>query len=305
MIGELDDILLKEIEKMAYGIRKRALGLAIARGEGYLAQACSSAELFGVLYKAVLDLNPVAVPIMPGPFVSVPHAGSCITGLAYHGALAPEKDRFFLSATQYSVVLYCALVETRRMAEAGLDQFNLDGSSVEMIGAAHSPGMEVMSGSLGQTLSQAVGVALAKKLKRESGRVVVLMGDGECQSGQTWEAVQCISHYNLDNMLLLIDENGYQVDGSTKEVMRVDRLAERFRAFGMNTLEVEAHDIHSVFEACRPCGKPTAVVAHSDVCRGLDILRSRAPKFHFIRFADEREKQAFAAVYESMNHREI
>lgn len=305
MIGELDTDLFKAVEKMAHGIRTRALGLAVARGEGYLSQACSSAELFGVLYKAVLDLNPVAVPLMPGPFVSVPRPGSCITGIEYHGAPAPDKDRFFLSATQYSVVLYCSLVETKRMAEAGLDQFNLDGSSVEMIGAAHSPGMEVMSGSLGQTLSQAVGVALAKKLKGETGRVVVLMGDGECQSGQTWEAVQCISHYKLDNMLLLIDENGYQVDGPTMDVMRVDRLAERFRAFGMNTVEVDAHDIRSVFASCKPNGKPTAVVAHSDVCRGLEILRSRDPKFHFIRFADEKEKQDFNIVYESMKRREI
>jgi len=135
--------------------------------------------------------------------------------------------------------------------------------------------------------------------------VVVLMGDGECQSGQTWEAIQCISHYQLDNMLLVIDENGYQVDGATRDVMGVDRLSDRFRAFGMDTVDVDAHDIRSVFAACRPNGKPIAVVAHSDVCRGLDILRSRSPKFHFIRFTDEKEKTIFAAAYDSMKRGEL
>lgn len=253
------------IEQTAAGIRRRALNLLIERGEGYISQACSSAELFSVLYHAVLNLNEVKTPMMPDKFVSVPRKGYDCTGLRFHGSRGPDKDRFFLSATQYSVVLYCSLVEMGRMDPAGLDQFNIDGSSVEMIGASHSPGMEVMSGSLGQTLSQAVGVALARKIRGEAGRVVVFMGDGECQSGQTWEAIQSINNFNLDNMLLVVDVNGYQVDGSTSEVMKLGDLPGRFTSFGMDVREIDAHDIVGIHGACRSSDKPVVVVANSDI----------------------------------------
>ncbi|GAB1482482.1 hypothetical protein MASR2M78_12970 [Treponema sp.] len=301
---EINNLITKKIEDTAMGIRRRALGLLIDRGEGYISQACSSAELFSVLYNLVLKLNDVKKPIIPDLFVSVPNNDNIITGLKYHGEINALTDRFFLSATQYSVVLYCALVEVNRMDPIGLEQFNIDGSSVEMIGAAHSPGMEIMSGSLGQTLSQAVGVALARKLKGESGRVVVFMGDGECQSGQTWEAIQCINNYKLDNMLMIVDVNGYQVDGSTEEVMDIRSLSARFKAFGMEVHEIDAHDINAINNACIYNGKPTVVVAFSDICRGLDVLRSRRPKYHFVRFLGEEEKIEYIKAYKQMMPRD-
>ena len=293
---------IQSVQNMAAGIRKRTLGLALSRGEGYIAQAFSSAELFGVLFQCVLQFNALEKPLVPHAFRSVPHAGFNETGMDYYGAAAPDKDRFFLSATQYSVVLYCALVETGRMAESGLEMFNINGSVVEMIGASHSPGMEVMSGSLGQTLSQAVGVAIARKRRGDTGRVVVFMGDGELQSGQTWEAVQCMNHYHLDNMLLVVDINSCQVDGATKDIMELPTPAKRFEAFGMNTHEVDAHDIEAVFKACedKKSGQPTVVLAYSDVCRGMELMRERAPKFHFIRFTDDMEKQRYQAFYDQM-----
>jgi len=103
------------------------------------------------------------------------------------------------------------------MHEKGLEQFNRDGSTVEMIGGEHSPGMEVMSGSLGQGLSQAAGIAMARRLKGETGRVWVFMSDGEFQIGQTWEAIQTISFYKLDNICVYVDVNGYQCDGETSK----------------------------------------------------------------------------------------
>jgi transketolase len=105
------------------------------------------------------------------------------------------------------------------MAPEGLAMFNQDGSSVEMIGAEHSPGMEVTAGSLGQCLSMAAGVALARKLKQETGRVWVFLSDGELQEGQTWEAFQVISHYNLNNMAIIIDVNQQQCDGTIASVL--------------------------------------------------------------------------------------
>lgn len=103
---------------------------------------------------------------------------------------------------------------------------------VEMIGAEHSPGMEVTSGSLGLGLSQAVGVALARKLKQETGRVWVFMSDGELQEGQTWEAFEVMAHYELHNMAIVVDANGQQCDGTMESVLNITPMVEKLRAFG-------------------------------------------------------------------------
>jgi transketolase len=160
--------------RMSAGIRRRVLEHTLRNDGGYLSQACSAAEIFAVLYHRILHLAPVAAPLQPRPFPGTPSAGNdqYVIGNEFHGPIAPEYDRFILSPTHYSLVLYTALIEAGRMAEDGLLAFNRDGSSVEMIGAEHSPGMEVMTGSLGQGLSQAVGMALGRKLNNAPGRVV-------------------------------------------------------------------------------------------------------------------------------------
>jgi transketolase len=120
---------------------------------------------------------------MPPPFAGPPSADNpySFTGAGYHGERHPARDRFFVSPAHYALVVYAALIETGRLAAEALDLFNQDGSSMEMIGAEHSPGMEVTTGSLGQGLSQAVGVALARRMRKERGRVWVFLSDGELQ----------------------------------------------------------------------------------------------------------------------------
>ena len=150
-----------EAGRVARGIRRRVLEHILRNNGGYMSQACSSAETLAALYVRIMNLGPSQAPMVPAPFPGVPGAGnnSYFTGAAYNGARRADLDRFFLSPAHYALVLYAALIETGRMAEEGLAQFNQDGASVEMIGAEHSPGMEVMTGSLGQGLSQALGVA--------------------------------------------------------------------------------------------------------------------------------------------------
>ena len=180
--------------------------------------------------------------------------------------------------------------------------FNKDGSIVELIGAEHSPGHEVTAGSLGQALSQAGGIALARKLRCDSGRVWVFMSDGEFQEGQTWEAFQALSYYRLDNLGVYIDVNGQQCDGLMDDVMNIEPLADRLRAFGAEVHQVDGHDPQALAApAAQPrSGKPLVVIARTDPCRGIDLMRERAPKLHYVRFKSPEEFQAYQQVLEQL-----
>ncbi|MGA1871128.1 MAG: transketolase [bacterium] len=294
----------KEARRVAFGIRQRVLEYTLKNNGGYLSQACSSAEIFAVLYTKVMNLGSVEEPLVPGKFCGVPNANNpdYRRGDYFNGPKGPHFDRFFLSPTHYSLVLYATLVETGRMAEEGLSEFNKDGGIVEMIGAEHSPGMEIMTGSLGQGISQATGIALARKLHKESGRVWVLMSDGELQAGQVWEALQTICFYTLDNVGIYIDVNGYQCDGKTSKVMNTGNLVERFESFGCRVCRVDGHDIGALAgPADLPTdGRPLIVICETSPFQGIEPLKQRAPKFHYIRFPDDTERKKFEKVLIAM-----
>ncbi len=287
----------KTVKEIASGIRRRVLEHTIKNNGGYLSQACSSAEIFAALYTGVMKLNPVARPIKPGPFCGTPSAANNAysPGYLFNGAHTPESDRFILSPTHYSLVLYAALIETGRMDASGLDDFNKDGSSVEMIGAEHSPGMEVMTGSLGQGLSQAIGMALGRRMKGETGRTWVFMSDGEFQIGMVWEAFQFMSHYKMDNIGIYVDVNKQQCDGSMDTVMCIDPLEDRLKAFGAIVRRVYGHNTDELAAVSRTKspGKPLVVLAETCPWQGIDILKSNAPKLHYVRFRNEEEKMMY------------
>lgn len=292
-----------EVKRVAAGIRRRVLEHTIRNNGGYLSQACSSAEILATLYVKVMDLGKIKTPLVPKPFPGVPGPDNpdYFTGASFNGP-GPDKDRFFLSPAQYALVLYAALIETGRMAEEGLAQFNKDGSVVEMIGAEHSPGMETMTGSLGQGISQAAGIAMARKRKNEKGRVFIFMSDGEFQIGQTWEALQALSFHMLDNVVIFVDVNGFQCDGKMCNVMDVEPLDKRLEAFGARVFRVNGHDIKKLAEtgAVTPDGRPVVVLCDTDACRGLEVLKSRAPKMHYVRFTSPEEKARYAAAMQEL-----
>jgi transketolase len=155
------------------------------------------------------------------------------------------------------------------MAPEGLEQFNRDGSSVEMIGAEHSPGMEVHNGTLGIGLSTAAGLAWGRKRRGEAGEVCVFMSDGEVQEGQTWEAVQAAAHHSIDNLWAVMDVNRQQCDGAMDSVMEVGDIAAKLRQFGAVVTEVDAHDLAALREAkaIPHEGRPLIVLAHSSPTR--------------------------------------
>ena len=293
-----------EARRVARGIRRRVLAHTLTNNGGYLSQACSAAETLATLYTHVMRLGPSIAPAVPPPFPGVPGADNpdYVTGAGYNGARAPELDRFFFSPVHYALVLYATLIETGRMAPQGLEMFNQDGSSVEMIGAEHSPGHEATAGSLAQLLSLAGGVALARQLRHEPGRVWVYLSDGEFQEGQTWEAFHALRYRSLDNVGVYVDVNGQQCDGAMDSVLRIEPLADKLRSFGARVREVDGHDLEALAApAFEPRdGRALVVLARTDPCHGIELLRERAPRLHYVRFQSEAERAAYETVLAEM-----
>ncbi|HWQ89122.1 MAG TPA: 1-deoxy-D-xylulose-5-phosphate synthase N-terminal domain-containing protein [Desulfitobacteriaceae bacterium] len=299
-----EDCWQAEVGRAAQGIRRRVLEHTVKNNGGYLSQACSAAEILATLYLRVMNLAPLEQPLAPRPFQGVPGPGQQenLTGSCFNGAKGPQWDRFFLSPSQYSLVLYAALIEVGRMIPEGLDSFNQDGSTVEMIGAQHSPGHEIMSGSLGQGISQAAGIALGRKLKGESGKVWVFMSDGEFQSGQTLEALQAMAFHKLDNMGIYVDVNGCQCDGPMSAVMNIEPLEKRLEGFNLRVFRVDGHDMEvlAALGRLQSDGRPTVILCDTNSSQGLPILQQRAPKFHYIRFTQAAEREAYREALAQM-----
>ncbi len=282
-------------QRMADGIRRRALAHTIVHG-GYLSQACSSAEVFALLYGRAMTLGPSTGPMVPPPYEGwIEKKSERVPGMVYHGGRSAETDRFFVSPTHYALVVYAALIEAGRLDASALDQFNTDGSRVEMIGGERSPGHEVNGGSFGQAVSQAAGVAWARRFRGEPGRVWVFLGDGEWQEGQSWEAMLSLAHHRLDNMILLVDVNGQQVDGRTDDVMGLEPLVDKFAAFGAMAVAVDGHDLEALDTACKTPhdGRPLVVLAYTRPYRGIPILKERYPNLHYVRFRSEEERDRY------------
>ncbi|HCZ07402.1 MAG: transketolase [Thermotogota bacterium] len=291
----------EDVKKVAEGIRRRVFEFTLRNGGGYLSQACSSAEIFATLYTKLMNLGPSVAPKIPRPFPGVPSIRNknYFSGADYNGPRRPELDRFFLSPVHYALVLYATLVETGRMAPEGLEMFNRDGSTVEMIGAEHSPGHEFMAGSLGQALSQVLGIALARKRKGETGKNWVLMSDGEFMIGQTWEAIETLAFYELDSVHVFIDANGQSADGKIDTVNRIEPLKERLESFGAVAVEVNGHDVKALVEAANipHNGKPLFVIARTVPYCGIEVLKPRAPKFHYVRITTEEERKTLEEFF--------
>jgi transketolase len=283
---------------MAWGIRARVLETAVAQGGGYVSQACSSAEALALLYGWLMELGSSLGPQVPPPFRGVPgHGGVAGEGGKYNGPKGPHLDRFILSPAHYAQALYAVLVECGRLAPEALAAFNQDGSTLEMIGAEHSPGIEVSCGSFGQALAQAAGIAAARQRKGETGLIWVFMSDGEFQEGQTWETLLAAAFHKLDRLRVLVDVNGQQVDGRTAEVMNLEPLREKSAAFGWTAREIDGHDFEALTAALTGAepGRPLIVLARTRPCQGLEPLAKRGVQLHYVRFHDAAEVASLRA----------
>jgi transketolase len=284
----------KSTEDVALGIRRRVFEHSIRNNGGYLSQACSAGEQLAWLYNEELNLGPSTLPMVPKPFAGVPSAANpgYHTGAGYNGPATPEHDRLFIAPAHYALVAYATLIEVGRMAPEGLEMFNQDGSSVEMIGAEHSPGMEVHNGTLGIGLSTGAGLAWGRKRRGEAGRTWVFMSDGEVQEGQTWEAVQAAAHHGIDNLFAIMDVNDQQCDGAMSSVMEVGDMRTKFLNFGAVCVEIDGHDLTAMRDAVRErhAGKPLIILARTNPFHAMPILEERFPRLHYVRFKSEDER---------------
>lgn len=281
-------------EEVALGIRRRVFEHCIRNNGGYLSQACSAGEQLAWLYNEELKLGDPTLPMIPKAFGGVPSADNpdYHTGCGYNGPTTPEFDRLFIAPAHYALVAYATLIEVGRMAPEGLEMFNKDGSSVEMIGAEHSPGMEVHNGTLGIGLSTAAGLAFGRQRRGESGRSWVFMSDGEVQEGQTWEAVQACAFHGIDGVKAIMDVNDQQCDGAMSSVMEVGDIRTKFQNFGAACVEVDGHDLGAIRDAAavRHEGKPLIILARTNPFHTMPILEERFPRLHYVRFKSEDER---------------
>lgn len=192
-----------------------------------------------------------------------------------------ERDRFVLSKGHIAPALYTVMAHAGYFDRAELKSLRKFGSRLQGHPASLKlPGIEVSSGSLGQGLSVGVGLALAARLDRAEWRTFVLMGDGETQEGQIWEAAMSAAHYHLDNLCAIVDRNYLQIDGCTEEVMALDPYPEKWASFGWNVLSIDGHRLSDVIEAYaeaeRTKGKPTVIIARTVKGKGVCFMEDKA-----------------------------
>jgi transketolase len=195
-----------------------------------------------------------------------------------------DRDKFVLSKGHAAPAYYAALAESGYFPVDELITLRKLGSHLQ----GHpcrmkTPGVEISTGSLGQGLSVANGMALAAKLDRKPTRIFCLLGDGELQEGQNWEAAMLASHYKLDNITAFVDRNKMQIDGPTEQIMSLEPLGDKWRAFGWNVIEINGHDMRQILEACEKAtqvmGKPTMIIAHTIKGKGVSFMEG-AIAFH-------------------------
>lgn len=197
-----------------------------------------------------------------------------------------ERDRFILSKGHAAPVLYAVLSLSGYFDKSLLNTLRQINSPLQGHPCCKSlPGIEVSTGSLGQGLSVANGIAMGLKLDSSSARVYCLLGDGEIQEGQVWEAAMTASHYKLDNLCAIVDNNDLQIDGYCSEVMNISPIDEKFKAFGWNVLKIDGHKMEEIVEALDEVekikGKPSLILAKTIKGKGVSIFEGKA-KYHGI-----------------------
>lgn len=236
-------------------VRRDILTMVNAAGSGHPGGSLSSVEILTTLYFSVMKIDP-------------------------QNPSNPDRDRFILSKGHVAPVLYSVLARRGYFEPTELNTLRKMGSSLQ--GHPHmasTPGLDCSSGSLGQGLSVACGLALAAKKQGKPYRTYCLLGDGEIQEGQIWEAAMSAAHIELDNLCAIVDWNGVQLDGTTKEVMNVDPVADKFRAFNWNVLEADGHDTDALLrcfqQAEQTKGQPTVIVAKCVKGKGVSFMEGK------------------------------
>ncbi len=283
----MDEKKKVETEIFACKMRENIIEQVYNAQSGHPGGSLSSADILAVLYNVEMRVDPVN----PG---------------------WEERDRFVLSKGHCTPALYSALAQRGFFPEEDLAGFRQLESYLEGHPSMRSvPGVDMSTGSLGQGISAAVGMALAYKTDKKDGRVYAILGDGELQEGQVWEAMMAGAHYKLDNLTAFLDHNGLQIDGNIKDIMNPEDVSEKFKAFGWNVLQINGHDIVEIYEAVQEAkaykGKPTMIVAATHKGKGVSFMEDdyswhgSAPKKELRDKAIEEIKAEMARLQEVKN----
>lgn len=247
----------------ALNLRRAMMKMASGKGEGYIAQGLAMADCLAALYFHEMRYDPQSPDWQ-------------------------DRDRFVLSTGHYSIAMYAVLAEAGYLSPDELPSYGLNGSALPMSTFDNRPGIEVCGGSLGQGFGQAVGMAAALKLDRSEARVFCEFSDGELQEGSTWEAAMAASTFKCDNLVALIDCNGIQADGPV--ISAIEPVADKFRAFGFDTIEIDGNDMVALVEALAALrnadGKPKCIVMRTIPGKGVPTIMDR-PRAHFVRVGND------------------
>lgn len=261
----------KELKLHAANVRKMALEAVYSASSGHPGGSLSAADILTYLYMKEMNVNP-------------------------DNAKNPDRDRFVLSKGHCSPALYGVLAERGFIAKDDIKTFrHIDSYLQGHPDMKGTSGVDMSTGSLGQGISAACGMAECAKLDGKDYRVFALLGDGESEEGQVWEAAMFAAHYKLDNLTVFLDFNGLQIDGDIKEVMNPTPLDKKFEAFGWNVIRINAHnfeEIESAVNSAKECkGRPTLILADSVKGKGVSFMENQA-QWHGAAPNAEQYKQA-------------
>lgn len=250
----MDAILKKQLEITACKVRLGIIEGVYNAHSGHPGGSLSIADLLTYLYFARLNVYP-------------------------NDPDAPQRDRFVLSKGHTAPALYSVLAEKGFFDKAELKSLRHIGAMLQGHPCINIPGIDMSSGSLGQGISAACGMALAGKIDSEPYKVYTVLGDGEIQEGQVWEAAMFAAHYKLDNLIAVVDNNGLQIDGNVKDVMSPYPIDEKFKAFGWHVVTADAHDFDSLEKAFNEAetvvNQPTVIVLTSVKGKGVSFMENQ------------------------------
>ena len=274
----------EKLQQISTQVRRDIIRMVTNAKSGHPGGSMSSADFLTALYFEVMNHNPETWT----------RSGK-------------GQDMFILSAGHLTPVFYSLLSRSGYFPTSELATFRLYGTRLQGHPCVETglPGVFQASGSLGQGLSAAIGLAIGKKMDKEAEKVYVMMGDGECEEGQVWEAAMFAAHHKVDNLLAMVDWNGQQIDGRIDDVAGVGDLEVKFKAFGWETVVADGHDFDAILDAYAKAqaatgnGKPVIILFRSDMGHGVDFMAGTC-EWHGKPTSPEQCEKALAQLEETL-----
>jgi transketolase len=281
-VKSMDD-LISSLQVMARRMRERALQMALSAGANgsHIGGGLSIIEIMATLYGGILRLDPI-------------------------NPEWDDRDRFILSKGHGVLAYYPALAEAGFFPMDDLKKFEVNGEFLPGHPVMNmKKGIECSSGSLGMGLSFGVGVALAGKMRNKFYHTYVLLGDGECNEGTVWEAAMAASHFQLSNLIAIIDKNQLQYDGVCSEIMNMDNLKAKWESFGWDVTEVDGHDIRALYQAFQSCAqsteiKPHVIIAHTIKGKGVSYMENKK-EWHHSSLSQKQYEMAISEIHQGVS----